>query len=98
MKHFAKKNYDFTFFSQLCKDVYRKTGTYHLERVPENAKMGTYHLERVPENTKTGTYHLEHVPENAKTGTYYLERRARIFEKPDVAREKSTRQNSLLTK
>ena len=84
MKHFAKKNYDFTFFSQLCKDVYRKTGTYHLERVPEN--------------TKTGTYHLEHVPENAKTGTYYLERRARIFEKPDVAREKSTRQNSLLTK
>ncbi len=43
MKHFAKKNYDFTFFSQLCKDVYLKTGTYHLERVPENAKTGTYH-------------------------------------------------------
>ena len=46
MKYFAKKNYDFTFFSQLCKDVYRKTGTYHLERVPENAKTGTYYLER----------------------------------------------------
>jgi len=46
MKHFAKKNYDFTFFSQLCKDMYRKTGTYHLEHVPENAKMGTYYLER----------------------------------------------------
>ena len=82
MKYFAKKNYDFTFFSQLCKDVYRKTGTYHLERVPENAKTGTYHLERVPEN--------------AKTGTYYLERRARIFEKSDAAKEKinKTKQSS----
>ena len=83
MKYFAKKNYDFTFFSQLCKDMYRKTGTYHLEHVPENAKMGTYYLERVPENAKTGTYHSN-------------ERRARIFEKPDVAREKinKTKQSS----
>ena len=48
--------------------------------------------------SQNGYILLEHVPENAKTGTYYLERRARIFEKPDVAREKSTRQNSLLTK
>ncbi len=75
MKHFAKKNYDFTFFSQLCKDVYLKTGTYHLKRVSENAKTGTYHLERVPENAKTGTYHS-----NA--------RRARTFEKSDAAKEK----------
>ena len=74
MKYFAKKNYDFTFFSQLCKDMYRKTGTYHLERVPENAKTGTYHIEHVPENAKMGTYHS-----NA--------RRARTFEKSDVARE-----------
>jgi|GEM_PF-1402434 len=75
-----------------------QNGYILLEHVPENAKTGTYHIEHVPENAKMGTYHLEHVPENAKTGTYYLERRARIFEKPDVAREKSTRQNSLLTK
>ena len=75
MKHFAKKNYDFTFFSQLCKDVYFKTGTYYLERLPENAKTGTYYLERVPENAKTGTYYLEHVPENAKTGTYHTNAR-----------------------
>ena len=45
--------------------------------------MGTYYLERVPENAKTGTYHSN-------------ERRARIFEKPDVAREKinKTKQSS----
>ena len=61
--------------------------------------MGTYHQERVPENAKTGTYHLERVPENAKMGTYHSNtHRTRTFEKPDVAREKSTRQNSLLTK
>ena len=83
MKYFAKKNYDFTFFSQLCKDIYRKTGTYHLERVPENAKTGTYHLEHVPENAKTGTYHS-----NA--------RRTRTFEKSDAAKEKinKTKQSS----
>lgn len=83
MKHFAKKNYDFTFFSQLCKDVYLKTGTYYLERVPENAK--------------TGTYHLEHVPENAKMGTYNSNaRRARTFEKSDAAKKKinKTKQSS----
>ena len=83
MRYFAKKNYDFTFFSQLCKDIYRKTGTYHLERVPENAKTGTYHLEHVPENAKTGTYHS-----NA--------RRTRTFEKSDAAKEKinKTKQSS----
>ena len=76
-----------------------QNGYVLLEHVPENAKTGTYYLERVPENAKTGTYYLERVPENAKTGTYHSNaRRARIFEKPDVAREKSTRQNSLLTK
>lgn len=83
MKHFAKKNYDFTFFSQLCKDVY--------------LKMGTYYLERVPENAKTGTYHLEHVPENAKMGTYHSnERRARTFKKSNAAKEKinKTKQSS----
>lgn len=41
--------------------------------------------------------HIERVPENAKTGTYHSnERRARIFEKPDVAKEKinKTKQSS----
>gem|GEM_PF-1441870 len=52
IKHFTKKNYDFAFFSQLCKDVYLKTGTYHLERVPENAKMGTYHQNVYPKMQK----------------------------------------------
>lgn len=66
MKYFAKKNYDFTFFSQLCKDMYRKTGTYHLERVPENAKTGTYHIEHVPENAKMGTYHQNVYPKTQK--------------------------------
>ena len=75
-----------------------QNGYILLEHVPENAKTGTYHQERVPENAKMGTYHLERVPENAKTGTYYLERRARTFEKSDAAKEKSTRQNSLLIK
>ena len=46
--------------------MYRKTGTYHLERVPENAKTGTSHLEHVPENANMRTYHQNAYPKTQK--------------------------------
>ena len=99
MKYFAKKNYDFTFFSQLCKDMYRKTGTYHLERVPENAKTGTYHLEHVPENAKMGTYHQNVYPKTQKRVHIIQTHVEQEFLKNLLLqRRKSTRQNGLLTK
>ena len=75
----------------------RKNGYISSRTCTRKRQNGYISSERVPENAKTGTYYLERVPENAKTGTYHSnERRARIFEKPDVAREKinKTKQSS----